>query len=427
MKYFCTNCGAEFLKWSGRCSSCNEWETLVESVDDNEKETLVVSHAKPITQYIKQEGSIQQRLKSGFEEFDRVLGGGIFKGSISLIAGEPGVGKSTLLLQIAMHISQNDKVIYVSGEESGSQVYSRLKRFGSKLDYSNLLVCEDTNVERIDALIEAEKPSLVIVDSIQSLTSERVRSFAGSVGQVRVCGAVLTKMAKRLNIPVFVIGQITKEGSVAGPKVLEHIVDTVLQIGGGEYSQFRIVRAVKNRFGATDEIGVFEMSGLGLIGVENPSQAFLEKDDWGQGSALGAIVTGSRVVFVEVQALVVERGSEVGPLRRVANGIKKQRLDMLCAMLSRRGGYYLGDKDVFLNVVGGMNVDDPSLDLAICVAIKAAGNDKVTDKNSVYFGEVSLNGGIRKGFSYKSIEKESKRLGYKLVSKSSKISNIRSL
>lgn len=431
MKYFCTNCSAEFLRWSGKCSSCAQWDSLVEIEDEKEssssKGRSASAVSRKITEYAAVKSSESQRISSGFDEFDRVLGGGIVKGSVSLIAGEPGVGKSTLLSQIAINMSSNLRVFYISGEESGTQIYSRIKRLANNKDYSNLEVCEDTNLERIEELVTSEKPDFVIVDSIQSLSSDTVRSFSGSVGQVRVCGVKLTRLAKSLNIPFVIIGQITKEGNVAGPKVLEHIVDTVLQVEGGEYSQFRIVRAVKNRFGATDEIGVFEMGIDGLTGIDNPSQAFLEKEDWGPGSALGVVLRGSRVVFVEVQALVVERNSEVGPLRRVANGIKKPRLDMICAVVSRRGGVYLGDKDVFVNVVGGVDIDDPSLDLAICVAIKAASSDKTVDNNYVYYGEVSLNGGIRKGFSFKSVEKESKRLGYKLVTKSEKFQNIKSL
>jgi DNA repair protein RadA/Sms len=431
MKYFCTNCNAEYLRWAGKCSSCGEWDSLVEVEDESPKSKSSknggVAVYKQISEYKKGDSAIASRIDTGFSEFNRVLGGGIVEGSISLIAGEPGVGKSTLLSQVAINVCSNDKVLYVSGEESGTQIYSRVSRLANNRPHSNLFVCEDTQIERIYEAVVQNDPKLIIVDSIQSLSSETVRSYAGSVGQVRVCGAMLMRMAKELNVAVLVIGQITKEGNVAGPKVLEHIVDTVLYIEGGEYSQFRILRAAKNRFGATDEIGVFEMGTSGLIQVENPSQAFLEKDDWGEGSALGAVLKGSRVVMIEVQALVAERGSEGGPLRRVANGIKKPRLDMLCAVVSRRGGVYLGDKDVFVNVVGGVEVDDPSLDLAICQAIKAASVDKILDSNSVFFGEVSLNGGIRKGYSFKLIEKECKRLGYKVISRSGKALSLKNI
>lgn len=428
MKYFCTNCNAEYLKWSGRCSSCGEWDSLVEIVDEKENKNLGKRkfEVKKIGDYSKENKGIE-RIASGFSEFDRVLGGGIVKGSISLIAGEPGVGKSTLLSQIAINISQKEKVIYISGEESGTQIYSRIKRLSNNKPYNQLLASEEINIENIEELVSEEKPALIIVDSIQSLSSSSVRSYAGSIGQVRVCGAMLTRIAKQRSVAVLVIGQINKDGNVAGPKVLEHIVDTVIYFEGGEHSQFRVVRAAKNRFGATDEIGVFEMTSEGLLEIKNPSKAFLSEDDWGIGSAVGVMMKGSRVVFVEVQALVVQRGSEVGPLRRVANGIKKPRLDMLCAVLSRRGGVYLGDSDVFINIVGGIEVDDPSLDLAVCAAIKAAVGDKKLDNSVVYYGEVGLTGNVRKGISEKSISKEAKRLGYTLKFRNKEALNLKSI
>lgn len=428
MKYFCTNCSAEYLKWSGKCSACGEWDSLQEVIEEKSDTTKRSVNSKPkLISEFGTSSKVKNRIDSGFSEFNRVLGGGIVTGSISLVAGEPGVGKSTLLSQVAINISNKEKVLYVSGEESGSQIYSRIKRLSHNNTYSNLFVSEETNIENIVSMVEEMMPSLVIVDSVQSLSSETVRSYAGSIGQVRVSGAKLTRMAKDLDVAVLVIGQINKDGNVAGPKVLEHIVDTVLYFEGGEHSQFRVLRAIKNRFGATDEIGVFEMSSDGLIQIENPSQAFLEQTDWGIGSALGVTLKGSRVVFLEIQALVVEKVSDMGPLKRVANGVKKPRLDMLCAVLSRRGGLYLGDKDVFVNVVGGIEVDDPALDLSICMAIKAAIKDEKISNENVYYGEVGLTGGIRKGLSIKSIEKESKRLGYKLVSKTSSLNNIKQL
>lgn len=428
MKYFCTNCNAEYLKWSGRCSSCGEWDSLVEIIDDKEEKSLGKRKfgVKKISEYSKENKGIE-RIDSGFSEFDRVLGGGIVRGSISLIAGEPGVGKSTLLSQIAINISQKEKVIYISGEESGAQIYSRIKRLSDNKPYNELLASEEINIENIEELVSEEKPALVIVDSIQSLYSSSVRSFAGSIGQVRVCGVMLTRIAKQHGVAVLVIGQINKDGNVAGPKVLEHIVDTVIYFEGGEHSQFRIVRSVKNRFGATDEIGVFEMTSQGLLEVKNPSKAFISEDDWGIGSAVGAMMRGSRVVFVEVQALVVQRGSDIGPLRRIANGIKKPRLDMLCAVLSKRGGVYLGDSDVFINIAGGIEVDDPSLDLAVCASIKAAVSDKKLDNSVVYYGEVGLTGNIRKGMSEKSILKEAKRLGYRLMFRNKEALNLKDI
>lgn len=417
MKYVCTNCGAEYLRWEGKCSSCGEWETIVEMPDAEENKTrsAIPSSAIAISKLSKT--SQKNRISTGFAELDRVLGGGLVPGGVVLLAGEPGIGKSTLLLQVGLNLAKKGKVLYVAGEESPAQLFTRLKRINpgkpDSKEGENLVVTEDINVENISELIKSESFSLVIVDSIQSVVSSSSRSYAGSVGQVRVSGAELTRVAKRTDTPVVIVGQITKEGNIAGPKVLEHVVDTVLSFEGGEFNTFRIVRTSKNRFGATNEIGVFEMRGSGLGEVGNPSQAFLEGTKGGPGSAVGAILKGSRVVFIEVQALVVERGADFGPLRRVANGIKKPRLDMLCAVLSRRGGVYLGDKDVFVNVVGGITVDDPALDLAICAAIKAAVDDRVLDKKTLYWGEVGLTGEVRSGFSVDSVMKEAARVGYK--------------
>jgi DNA repair protein RadA/Sms len=417
MKYVCTNCGAEYLRWEGRCSSCGEWETIVEMPDSpaETSKTAVASVTTPLSKLSK----VQQkgRISTGFKELDRVLGGGLVPGGVILLAGEPGIGKSTLLLQVGLNLAKKSRILYVAGEESPSQLFTRLKRIESAKPDSksgdNLVVTEDINVENVSELIKNESFGLVIVDSIQSMVSNSSRSYAGSVGQVRVSGAALARVAKRTETPVIIVGQITKEGNIAGPKVLEHVVDTVISFEGGEYNTFRIVRTSKNRFGATNEIGVFEMGSSGLSEVGNPSQAFLEGTKGGPGSAIGAVLKGSRVVFVEVQALVAERGADFGPLRRVANGIKKPRLDMLCAVLSRRGGVYLGDKDVFVNVVGGITVDDPALDLAICAAIKAAVDDAVLDKKTLYWGEVGLTGEVRSGFSIESVMNEAVRVGYK--------------
>lgn len=424
MSYFCTNCGSEFPKWSGKCSTCGEWDSLAESKFEEvgKKSASGKSRSKSATVITLDEISKQKpldmvRLSTGFKEFDRVMGGGIVPGSIALIAGEPGIGKSTLLLQIALKLSKNNKVLYISGEESISQIYSRVSRVDNSTSYSNLSlsISDETSIETISELVSTESPSLVIVDSIQSLESESVRSSAGSIGQVRVCGALLTRLAKDLSIPIIVVGQINKEGSIAGPKVLEHVVDTVLNFEGGEFNTFRVLRSIKNRFGSTNEIGVFEMKELGLEEVENPSKLFLDSEGGMSGSAIGAVMQGSRIVFVEVQALVNERGMESGPLRRVANGIKKPRLDMLCAVLTKRGRVFLGDKDVFVNVVGGLNVDNPTLDLALCAAIKSAVDEKVLSSDVVYWGEVGLTGEVRGGYAYEMVLKEAKRLGYSKV------------
>ncbi|HQA99127.1 MAG TPA: DNA repair protein RadA [Candidatus Dojkabacteria bacterium] len=421
MKYVCSSCGSEFLKWSGRCSNCGQWGTLEEVDDEVSKENSKVSSTKsPYKSIIEYRTSTdskkgaKNRLSTGFKELDRVLGGGLIEGEVVLVSGEPGVGKSTLLLQVALNLSVKKKILYVCGEESPSQLISRLDRLsvdGGKPE--NIFVTNDVIVENIYNLVSEEKFDLVIVDSIQSVTSITSKGYPGSISQVRASGSLLTRLSKVTGIPCVIVGQINKVGDIAGPMILEHIVDCVLYIEGGEFNQYRIIRGMKNRFGSTNEIGVFEMTSAGLNEVGNPSLVFLDTKSSVSGSAISAVVQGSRVVFVEVQALVVERGAEVGPLRRVANGIKKPRLDMLCAVLSRRGNVYLGDKDVFVNVVGGITVSDPAVDLAVCAAIKSVVKDEVLDKKYIYFGEVGLTGEIRGTWGLDSVMAEASRVGYK--------------
>ncbi|HNW23275.1 MAG TPA: DNA repair protein RadA [Candidatus Dojkabacteria bacterium] len=421
MKYICNSCGSESLKWSGKCNVCGEWGTLEELNDvqevPNEKGSSKKAPYRSIIEYRESSDSkkrVKNRLSTGFKEFDRVLGGGLIDGEVVLMSGEPGVGKSTLLLQIALHLSSKKKILYVCGEESPSQLISRLDRLaGQGGKPENIFVTNDVVVENIYNLVSEEKFGLVIVDSIQSVTSLTSKGYPGSISQVRASGAVLTRLSKVTGVPSVLVGQINKGGDIAGPKILEHIVDCVLYIEGGEFNQYRILRGMKNRFGSTNEIGVFEMTSMGLDEVGNPSLVFLDSKNAVSGSAIGAIVQGSRVVFVEVQALVVERGAEVGPLRRVANGIRKPRLDMLCAVLSRRGRVYLGDKDVFVNVVGGVTVSDPAVDLAVCAAIKSIVKDEVLDKEYIYFGEVGLTGEIRGTWGLDSVLAEASRVGYK--------------
>ena len=421
MKYVCSSCGSEFLKWSGRCSNCGQWGTLEEVDDEVSKENSKVSSSKsPYKSIIEYRTSTdskkgaKNRLSTGFKELDRVLGGGLIEGEVVLVSGEPGVGKSTLLLQVALNLSVKKKILYVCGEESPSQLISRLDRLsvdGGKPE--NIFVTNDVIIENIYNLVSEEKFDLVIVDSIQSVTSITSKGYPGSISQVRASGSLLTRLSKVTGIPCVIVGQINKVGDIAGPMILEHIVDCVLYIEGGEFNQYRIIRGMKNRFGSTNEIGVFEMTSAGLNEVGNPSLVFLDTKSSVSGSAISAVVQGSRVVFVEVQALVVERGAEVGPLRRVANGIKKPRLDMLCAVLSRRGNVYLGDKDVFVNVVGGITVSDPAVDLAVCAAIKSVVRDEVLDKKYIYFGEVGLTGEVRGTWGLDSVMAEASRVGYK--------------
>ncbi len=420
MKYICTACGTEFLKWSGKCPSCNQWGTL-EEAEDIPAENIgskggVAAKYESILQKENEHFSSDTRTSTGYAEVDRVLGSGLIPGEVVLISGEPGIGKSTLLMQIVLKFSDK-KILYVCGEESPGQLNSRLVRLSNSKSSSkigeNFMVTEDICVENIVALIEKEKFDLIVVDSIQSISSMQSRSYPGSISQVRICGAMLTHIAKIKRTPMFIVGQINKGGDIAGPKVLEHIVDCVLYLEGDQFNQYRILRGMKNRFGSTNEIGVFEMTGSGLQEVGNPSLVFLENDTKSSGSAIGAVLQGSRVVFVEVQALVVERESTGGPMMRVANGIKKPRLDMLCAVMSRKGGVFLGDKDVFVNIVGGLNINDPCIDLAICAAIKSSAKDKVLDKESIYVGEVGLTGEVRGSWGIGAITDEAQRVGYK--------------
>lgn len=436
MKYTCSTCGSEFLRWSGKCASCEEWGTLEESKEIIDEKAIPKAKAATFQRLLDEKKTLLPsvaRISTGISEFDRVLGGGFVPGEVILVSGEPGVGKSTLLLQIALNLAKKERVLYIAGEESPSQLYSRVDRLidkgvkGAKLK-ENLFVTDEIDVDKLESLILEEKFGLVIADSIQSLISEKVRGYSGSIGQVRVSGAILTRIAKITTTPMLMVGQINKVGNIAGPKVLEHIVDCVLYFEGGEFNQYRILRGMKNRFGSTNEIGVFEMTSLGLKEIGNPSLVFLDEANSSSGSAISAVLQGSRVVFVEVQALVAERESEGGPLRRVANGIKKPRLDMLCAVLSRKGGVSLGGKDVFVNVIGGLTINNPSIDLAVCAAIKSAVQDKILDRETIYFGEVGLTGEVRGSWGVDSVLSEASRIGYKSAivgrSKARKVGNL---
>jgi DNA repair protein RadA/Sms len=425
MKYQCANCETDFLKWEGRCSNCGEWGTLEESAEGISAVSGGTSTGPASKESIgnvstrNSEYKNGRRIGTGYDELDRVLGGGLVEGEVVLLSGDPGIGKSTMLLQVALSLAKESKVLYVSGEESPNQLYSRVQRvLGGSLDSGiadNFEVTSEINTESVAELIAENEYSLIIVDSIQSMMSDSARSYAGSTSQVRISGQILTRVAKNKGVPIIIVGQINKDGAIAGPKVLEHTVDCVLYLEGDEYNVFRVLRGIKNRFGPTNEIGVFEMRSDGMQEVANPSQVFIQDLEDVPGSCVSAVLQGSRVVFVEVQALVVERDGTAGPLRRVANGFKKPRLDMLSAVLTRRGGVFLGNKDVFVNIVGGVNIDNPSIDLAVCSAIKSAVDESVVNQDVVYVGEVGLTGGIRGFYGVEAVLKESSRLGYKQI------------
>jgi DNA repair protein RadA/Sms len=357
------------------------------------------------------QGSRGKRFTLGLGEFDRVLGGGVVPGEVVLVAGEPGIGKSTLLLQTAISIAGDRKVLYVSGEESLSQLASRVDRLTgsnpSRKGSSDVVFTDETVVETVISTIKEQDPDLVIVDSIQSLSTRDVASYPGSVTQVRESGGRLTECAKQLDIPILVVGQVTKEGAIAGPKVLEHVVDAVVHFEGDEMGLYRILRCVKNRFGTTDEVGIFEMTSEGLVEVEDPTNVLGSSGKVESGSAVSAVYKGSRTLFVEIQALTSP--AMFGAPRRIPTGISKQRLEMLCAVLTRRAGVNLSEEDVFVNVSGGLKLDDPSADLAVCMAVASAKLDAPLDRADVFVGEVGLSGEIRTVPFMSKIVSEAKR------------------
>jgi DNA repair protein RadA/Sms len=417
MSYKCENCGYESLKWSGKCPSCGEWDTLkLSASDERSSKNRGKKRAKPAKVSSLKSGKNRgktTRISSAIGEIDRVLGGGLVPGQVVLLSGEPGIGKSTLLLQ--MCICFKKKVLYVSGEESLDQLKSRLERVNSD-DNLKISVTENTDVDQVISAIEEEKPQLIVVDSIQSLSTSDVSGYAGSVSQVRECGMRLTRAAKHFKVPLFMIGQVTKEGSVAGPKVLEHVVDTVLHFEGDEFGLFRILRGVKNRFGATDEVGIFEMMEKGLKEVLDPS-VMLDSDSKKNtvGVARSAVYKGSRVLVVEIQALTSP--AAFGSPRRLPTGFSKARLEMLCAVLTRRASINLGGDDVFVNIMGGLNLKDPSIDLAVCMAIASAKKDKKLSEK-VFIGEVGLSGEVREVSFQEKMETEMKRRKLDYISSS---------
>jgi DNA repair protein RadA/Sms len=413
-QYVCSNCGSVSMRWAGKCADCGEWNTLVEEVVE---ERSSGSHANVRTyQNAPQKlGEIQlnaiSRMTLPMSEFSRVLGGGIVPGSLVLIGGEPGIGKSTLLLQCAVMTAQHvGPTLYVSGEESSQQIKMRADRLG--VGDSELYLLTETSLEQIVDVIEKMKPKLTIIDSIQTLASEALNSSPGTVTQVRECAQRLQAVAKGSNVAVFIVGHVTKEGNLAGPKVLEHIVDTVLQLEGDRFHAFRILRSMKNRFGATSEVGVFEMAGDGMREVTNPSEAFLsERMPHAPGSTVAVTMEGTRPLLVEVQALT---SSTQAPMpRRTANGFDYNRLFLLVAVLGKRVGIRLTDQDVFVNIVGGMTIDEPAADLAAAVAIASANKGMPIPNDMAVIGEVGLSGEIRSVGLLNQRLNEAAKLGFK--------------
>lgn len=413
--YVCQECGYESLRWMGKCSNCDNWNTFVEEV--KQKSTphtaAVTSNTNKPLQIKEIVSEKEPRMKTKMNETNRVLGGGIVPGSLVLIGGDPGIGKSTLLLQTSAQIAeQNQKVLYVSGEESVQQTKLRAERL--KVDTENLYILAETNLYSIIHHIEEVKPSLVIIDSIQTIFKEEVTSAPGSVSQVRECTMELMRIAKGHNIPIFIVGHVTKEGAIAGPRMLEHMVDVVLYFEGERHHTYRILRSVKNRFGSTHEMGIFEMKELGLQEVLNPSEIFLEERSAGaSGSTVVASMEGTRPVLVEIQALISP--SSFGNPRRMATGIDTNRVPLLMAVLEKRVGLLLQNQDAYIKVAGGVKLDEPAIDLAIAVSIASSFRDQPTSPEDIFIGEVGLTGEIRRVSRIEQRVQEAAKLGFKRV------------
>ena len=411
--FVCTNCGSTTSKWYGRCPSCGEWNTLEENtVETGKKGTKSNSHPGSVLTIPLSdvEGVEEIRYTTGIGELDRVLGGGIVKGSVVLLGGEPGSGKSTLLLQMCGHVCETASVLYISGEESARQIKLRADRLG--VNSENLLIANETDVGKIGKLIQADKPDLCIIDSIQTMEIEGVTSSAGSIVQVRECASALTRTAKSLGIPIFIVGHVNKDGAIAGPKVMEHIVDTVMYIEGDRYLALRILRCVKNRFGSTNEIGIFDMTDKGLVPVANPSMILLEgRNENLSGSCLTCIMEGTRPVLAEIQSLTSKTAFSVP--RRTADGYDYNRANLIIAVLEKRAGYYISALDVYLNVTGGIRLDETASDLAVAISIVSSILDKTLPEGTVAFGEIGLGGEVRSVRDPHIRVKELEKLGFK--------------
>lgn len=424
--FFCQSCGAQFAKWQGQCSTCKSWNTITEELVQKPTKNGWKLGLKNTSERVSKPLKISEidsaktvRLDTNDGELNRVLGGGIVPGSLTLLGGEPGIGKSTLMLQVSLKLRY--KTLYVSGEESQKQIKLRAERIQPLNDTCYILT--ETKTQHIFKQIEAIQPDVVVIDSIQTLQSDYLEASAGSVSQIKECTSELIKFAKETATPVILIGHITKDGSIAGPKILEHMVDTVLQFEGDRNHVFRILRAHKNRFGSTHELGIYEMLGTGLREVTNPSDILISKKDEAlSGNAIAVTLEGVRPLLIEVQALVST--AVYGTPQRSATGFNAKRLNMLLAVLEKRAGFRLGAKDVFLNITGGINVDDPAIDLAVVASILSSNDDEALAKNYCFAGEVGLSGEIRPVQRVDQRILEAEKLGFEIifVSKHNKIS-----
>lgn len=415
--YVCQECGHTYSKWMGQCTNCNAWNSLVEQIPETESAKKAAIEKGRLSgkklDFVKISTIVpsdeKARLKTEFDDLNIVLGGGILKGSVTLLAGQPGIGKSTLLMQICAEVAKAHDVLYISGEESAGQVKMRAERLGASSDRLNFAA--STSGNDIAKTIEEGKFDLVIVDSIQTLAMDEIASAPGTVSQVTNCGNLIIRAAKATDTAVVIVGHVTKEGTFAGPKVLEHLVDVALNFEGDRYGGFKTVRAVKNRFGSTNEVAIFEMLGSGLKEVQNPSAALLAERTNTDGSVILATLEGNRPILVEIQALTTT--SNFGYPKRTASGFDINRLNLLIAVLERRTKLKLSDKDIFINVVGGLKIQDSAADLAICMAIASAAAGRKLDDEYVVFGEVGLGGEIRSAFRADQRIAEAKKLGFK--------------
>jgi len=416
--FFCQSCGHNAPKWLGKCPSCGEWNTFIEELIETTSHPSDVWKKNDRTKIspkpkLLQEVSFENlpKITSPDHEFNRVLGGGIVPGSLVLIGGEPGIGKSTLLLQIALQI-KGPKILYVSGEESEQQIKLRADRL--KSNNPNLFLLTETNTQQLFKHFVELEPDVIIIDSIQTLFSDQIDSGPGSVSQIRECTVELMRYAKESGVPIFLVGHITKEGSIAGPKVLEHLVDTVLQFEGDRHFIYRILRTTKNRYGSTSELGIYEMLSDGLRPVNNPSEILLSpRDENSSGIAIGTLMEGNRPLLIEMQSLVTP--TSYGTAQRTATGFDAKRLNMLLAVLEKRGNYRLSSQDVFLNITGGIKVDDPALDLAACMSIASSFKDKLIDVGTCFAAEVGLGGELRTITRIDARIAEAEKLGFKEI------------